>query len=971
MQAFFETVRQACAASEWSRGVELSRGGTVVVDHATPEEVMLKIATRGGMVSPTVTLWPAEKDWACSCPSQADVCAHVAAAVIVLHHAPAATPDGPTLRPVTGSVRYCFTRGQGGLVFERMLVQDGKVQRFEGTLATLTTGRTVAPRFVITQADLAVELALGPRRSGWLPREVMPKLLTALAQCADVRLDDLPVKAAAMPLGVRAYVTDEGQGFTLGIEPETPITEVFNNGVVLCGQTLRTVKEPALTARERDELRDGRYFTAAEAPELVTQVLPALRQRLPVEVRATRLPQIVSTPPRIILDVQREGHSLSVLPTLVYGTPPMARVDAGRLVQLGNALPRRDEAAEQRVMRQLRATLGLLPGRKTVFHEAEAVRFATQLATWDGEIRGQGHTAFTLTAALAPQVRLGDETFDCWFDLTSVGATRQTATRRVGAAVVLRAWQEGATMLPLAEGGWAPLPVDWLQRFGQRVVDLLAARTANGTLARYALPGLAQLCDELEQPRPPALAGLQALLDDFAGLPEAPLPADMPAVLRAYQQRGVNWLAFLRQAGLGALLADDMGLGKTLQTLCVLQGRTLVVTPTSVLHHWADELRRFRPGLQVALYHGAPRQLVPSADVTLTTYALLRLDIATLARETWDMVVLDEAQAIKNPDSQVARAAYKLPAHFRLVLTGTPIENRLDELWSQVHFLNPGLLGGRQAFQERYARPIADGQAAAATLRATLKPFVLRRRKREVAPELPPRTDVVLPCELSMPERVVYDTVRAATLANVVALLEAGGNVLAALEALLRLRQACCHAGLIPGQTASTSTKVALLLERLEEAVADGHKALVFSQWTALLDRVEPHLRATRLPFTRLDGHTRDRASVVRAFQEETGPPIMLVSLRAGGTGLNLTAADHIFLLDPWWNPAVEDQAADRAHRIGQTRPVMVYRLVTRDTVEERILALQARKRALAEAALEEAGQATAITREELLALLV
>ena len=525
--------------------------------------------------------------------------------------------------------------------------------------------------------------------------------------------------------------------------------------------------------------------------------------------------------------------------------------------------------------------------------------------------------------------------------------------------------------MPLTEGGWAPLPLSWLQRFGHRVADLLAARAANGSLPRYALPELARLCDALEQPRPPEFASLQALLEDFHGLPEATLPDGVQAILRPYQRLGVNWLAFLRQAGLGALLADDMGLGKTLQTLCVLQGRTLVVAPTSVLHHWADELHRFRPDLRVSMYHGPQRALTATADVTLTTYAILRLDADTLAQTTWDTVVLDEAQAIKNPDSQVARAAYGLRANFRLALTGTPVENRLDELWSQLHFLNRGLLGGRQAFQERYERPIAAGQpGVAAHLRDKLKPFVLRRRKREVAPELPPRTDVVLHCVLSDSERVVYDTVRAATLANVVALLDAGGSVLAALEALLRLRQVCCHPGLLPGQTASTSTKVTLLLERLEEAVADGHKALVFSQWTALLDRIEPHLRAAGMAFTRLDGATRDRASVVRRFQDEAGPPIMLVSLRAGGTGLNLTAADHIFLLDPWWNPAVEDQAADRAHRLGQTRPVLVYRIVTQDTVEERILALQEKKRTLADAALEGADRAAAITREELLTLL-
>jgi len=251
-----------------------------------------------------------------------------------------------------------------------------------------------------------------------------------------------------------------------------------------------------------------------------------------------------------------------------------------------------------------------------------------------------------------------------------------------------------------------------------------------------------------------------------------------------------------------------------------------------------------------------------------------------------------------------------------------------------------------------------------------IRPFVLRRMKRDVAPELPPRTDSVLHVELDEAERAVYDAVRAATKREVAERLGHGDSVLAALEALLRLRQASCHSGLVPGQEAERSSKVERLLEALEDVVADGHKALVFSQWTGFLDRVEPHLRAAGIAFTRLDGQTRDRGEVVAEFQGPDGPPVMLVSLKAGGTGLNLTAADHVFLLDPWWNPAVEDQAADRAHRIGQDRPVMVYRMVAKDTVEERILALQEKKRALSDAALGDADQAVALTRDELLALL-
>jgi SNF2 family DNA or RNA helicase len=281
-----------------------------------------------------------------------------------------------------------------------------------------------------------------------------------------------------------------------------------------------------------------------------------------------------------------------------------------------------------------------------------------------------------------------------------------------------------------------------------------------------------------------------------------------------------------------------------------------------------------------------------------------------------------------------------------------------------MHFANRGLLGGRRDFEERHG---TGGDLS--ELRQRIRPFVLRRLKRDVAPELPPRTEAVLQVALDERERAIYDAVHAATRADVVALLESGGGVMKALEALLRLRQAACHPALVPGQQAQTSSKVQRLLEALENAVADGHRALVFSQWTSLLDLVEPALGAAAIPFERLDGSTRDRGAVVARFQAEDGPPVMLVSLKAGGSGLNLTAADHVFLLDPWWNPAVEAQAADRAHRIGQDRPVFVYRLVALATVEERILALQEAKRALFEAALGEASAAAALTRADLLAL--
>ncbi|HXU65346.1 MAG TPA: DEAD/DEAH box helicase, partial [Polyangia bacterium] len=472
-------------------------------------------------------------------------------------------------------------------------------------------------------------------------------------------------------------------------------------------------------------------------------------------------------------------------------------------------------------------------------------------------------------------------------------------------------------------------------------------------------------------PAPPGLDRLAPLVAGFERLPDPTLPADLTASLRAYQREGVRWLAFLKSAGLGGILADDMGLGKTLQAMTVFSGPTLVVCPTSVIHNWGAELARFRPGLKVSLYHGASRALDPAADVTVTSYALLRLDADKLSPIAWNTVVLDEAQAIKNPDSRTARAAYAMRASFRLALTGTPVENRLEELWSLVHFTNRGLLGGRSDFSDRYARPIADGRGdVAAELRRRLRPFVLRRLKQDVAPELPPRTDAVLRVELGDSERAVYDAVRAATRDEVLALLANGKGVMQALEALLRLRQAACHPSLVPGQSAPSSSKLETLVAALETAVAENHKALVFSQWTSLLDLIEPALTRAELAFTRLDGSTRDRGEVVSRFQADDGPPVMLVSLKAGGSGLNLTAADHVFLCDPWWNPAVEAQAADRTHRIGQTRPVFVYRLVAADTVEERILALQDSKRRLMDAALADGAAAAGLTKDDLLTLL-
>jgi len=966
LQHLFENIRESCNSRDWSRGVELARGGAVAGERVADGEIALRVSVGGSPVSPSVLLMPEEGDWDCDCGSLEDVCEHVAAAVIAVRQARRDGEELPGGRAAAaGRIAYRLSRTPTGLAFERVLVRGHEETPLRATLAAIHSGRVEGPRFAASSDDLEVESALGTRLHGDLPRGLWPGLLSALQRCSDIQLDGETVQTGAEALGWEALLTDTEEGFRLRVRPDPRIEERFACGVVRAGTLLCLSGDSRLSGRERESLLGGRDFTPDQAAELVSDILPSLRERIPVTVRSKRLPRAEKLAPRISLDVRREENAISVLPSLVYGEPARARVDAGRLVVLGDGpLPLRDEVEERRLLRGLAQQLELVPGHRSRRSGEQALELAERLVSFEGEIRGDAHREFTRAPALLPNFETLEAGFGLHFESRQGGEIR-----RAEAGDVLAAWRAGESLFPLSGGGFAALPADWLSEHGARVADLLAARDAAGSVTPALWPDLARLCEQLEVPTPPEAAALRERLESTP--PSAPLPGDLRAELRDYQLEGVSWLGMLRDAGLGALLADDMGLGKTLQALCALRGRALVVAPTSVLHNWAAELDRFRPGLLHGRYHGSARQLDPDTQVTVTTWGILRQDIERLAAVRWDSLVLDETQAIKNPKSGVARAAHRLQADFRLALTGTPVENRLSELWSQMHAVNPGLLGSLDDFEERYDAPVAAGDPeATAHLRERIRPFVLRRRKREVAPELPPRTEVVLHAELSAEERAIYDAVRAAARQEVVEKLSSGGSVLRALEALLRLRQAACHPNLVPGQQAETSAKLEVLRERLEQAVQEGHKALVFSQWTALLDCIEPHLQRLGIDFSRLDGSTRDRAAVVDDFQRDDGPPVLLLSLRAGGVGLNLTQADSVFIVDPWWNPAVEEQAADRAHRIGQERPVVIYRLVAADTVEEGILALQARKRQIQEAALGEASGSGAISRDELLDLL-
>ena len=423
--------------------------------------------------------------------------------------------------------------------------------------------------------------------------------------------------------------------------------------------------------------------------------------------------------------------------------------------------------------------------------------------------------------------------------------------------------------------------------------------------------------------------------------------------LRPYQIEGASWL-LARQAG---LLADDMGLGKTVQALAYFEatpGPHLVICPSSLVWNWTREAARFVPGLQILALGGPDREKlfaqIPSHDLIVTSYALLRRDIAHYQNLAFTSVVLDEAQHIKNPESQNAKAAYAVKSRARFILTGTPLENSVRDMWSLLEFLLPGYLGTRSDFQDRYEKPILAGEGAAAwpRLLRRVKPWMLRRTKSQILPELPAKIEQVVEVELTHDQKAAYTQLQIAARAQVDALRESGGAArMKVLAALLRLRQASCDLRLLGKDSPAPSGKLEALLELLREAVDGGHRSLVFSQFTSMLDLIAPALDEAGISWCRLDGTTKDRGAVVERFQNDPSVSVFLISLKAGGTGINITAADTVIHFDPWWNPAVEAQATDRAHRIGQQNVVTSIKLVARDTVEQRVLDMQEKKRAL------------------------
>ena len=686
------------------------------------------------------------------------------------------------------------------------------------------------------------------------------------------------------------------------------------------------------------------------------------------------------------IDVRADGMTVPV----IVKPPESGSVKRAKCIRC-------DIAAQQIAAARLR-DLGLIPaedGNKFVARGDDAIRFWTEGICslpdeWDLFVPDDLVDVQVRNEALTANARVSSGV-----DWLSLRLNFESEGVAVTQDELARCLTEGRRYVRLSDGTFAKLDSQKVREVLQRQAEILATGGGNG--GKLPLSQAGRIEDLLAQVGRSAVSGeSKELFRKLQNIDEIKItrkPRNLKAALRPYQEQGFHWLWFLHEIGSGGVLADDMGLGKTVQTLALLlavkaedakaEGRlapfkALIVAPTSVVTNWLREIDKFAPSLRHALWHGSERKErqdeLEDADVVITSYALLRRDEQMLKEINWRYVILDEAQQIKNPFSATARAAKHIRADRRLALSGTPIENRLSEIWSIFDFVAPGLLGPLDKFEERYSRSIEAGdKVAAERLRATIHPFILRRTKSEVARDLPAKIETDMFCELSGEQAALYGAVLKEVRAQVMGEVERHGlarSHIQILAGLTRLRQAACDPRLLglPREFGDEdSGKLVALRDLVQTSVAGKHRVLIFSQFVSMLRIVRRAMEDDGVAYEYLDGSTQDRADHVERFQAEDGPPVFLISLKAGGSGLNLTAADTVIHFDPWWNPAVEDQATDRAHRIGQTKIVTMYRLIAKGTIEEKILELAGKKRELVGAVLsEDMGGAKTLTKSDL-----
>ena len=854
-------------------------------------------------------------------------------------------------------------------------------------------------------------------------------LLPELVEHPRVRLGRnqvLQITREALSLPLEARLESNGE-ITLALSTITPAprwlrSEAQTLWAWVAGATPR-IAPVALPAAFADLVDRPRRFPRSQVPDFLLQLWPALQAM--GEVTANFRVEdftLKPTPPRWLLSLSGGLAGLTGTLQAAYGsrivTIGVTAADDAAWIPDSADLRRyggRDRAGEAAAAARMRqagfagpnaAGLWQLLGQERVL-AFFARDYGRMQATWEVTLDEQlAHSKRKNLEPISPEFRItssGERWFDLEVSYASEGGERFTAAE-------VQQWLRGGGSRRLKNGKFAVLDAEALGEAQEVLRDCAPQQVGGadgGTRFRLATAQAGFLEASLSQAglavqAPPAWRERVRFQSGEAQLTCPPL-GPLEAILRPYQKQGVAWLRFLRENNFGGVLADEMGLGKTLQVLAHLHTLRaaqaglppcLVVCPTTLVFNWAAEARKFTPELRVLILSGPQRHArlasIPQFDLVITSYALIRRDAERYPEVAFDTVILDEAQHIKNRRTQNAVAVKSIRSNHRLILTGTPLENSVFDLWSLYDFLMPGYLGQAQDFRERYEIPITKERdtAAMARLGRRLRPFLLRRLKREVVKELPAKLEQVAYCELNADQAALYQQLLAATRKEV---LEATGEAglarsrMLVLTALLRLRQVCCDLRLLSPETKGASSeeddssassmemsgKVALFAELLDESLDGGHRVLVFSQFTTMLGFLKEHLDAQGTKYCYLDGSTVHRGAEVERFQKNEEIPVFLISLKAGGVGINLTGADTVIHFDPWWNPAVEDQATDRAHRLGQTRVVTSYKLITRGTVEEKILSLQQKKREIIAATLTgEEALAASLSWEEIQELL-
>ncbi len=759
-------------------------------------------------------------------------------------------------------------------------------------------------------------------------------------------------------------------------------TKLLNSALILHENYVYALNDISSIPIIENFLPDGKLeIPAVDWERFLNERLMQWGKTVEVHFDETLIDYITDIKPAYRLYLQELEQVLVFKPSFAYEDRVIPWGQFGKVMTHENGrvkIIERDAEAEQKfidLLRHMHTDIRHNVKEHFFFLSATAVlnnnwfyRFKEEMNEWKVALFGYEGLKNLRINSYKPETKLRVSSGIDWFDAdVEVAFGDQTVT----IAEVKKALAQKANFVRLDDGTIGLLPEEWLKKYS---LLLKVGESKNGKLRlkKYHFSVLDELLadvdeEQLQQELEEKKERLTDIIkNDYSSLE---VPSQVTATLRPYQGAGFQWMAFLNESGWGGILADDMGLGKTVQTLSYLQYYKnlqeevtyLVVCPTTLLYNWENEIKKFTPSLSYHIHHG-PKRIVSNKhfhqyDIIITTYGTMRSDIKMFSAYEFDYVVLDESQAIKNPQSQVAKASLLLNAKNRLALSGTPVQNNTFDLYAQMNFLNPGMLGSREFFNNEFAVPIDKFQETETKqqLRKLIYPFLLRRTKEQVAKDLPEKTEMVLFCEMKKEQRKIYDAYRNAYKSSILGMIDEQGierSQMHILQGLTRLRQICDSPAILKEEHRfeNHSIKLDELVREIEENVGD-HKALIFSQFLGMLSLIKAELEKHKIPYVYFDGSstTAQREKAIHEFQNNESCRIFLISLKAGGIGLNLTAADYVYIVDPWWNPAVEQQAIDRTHRIGQTKNIFAYRLICKDTIEEKMMLLQDRKRQLAQ----------------------